>query len=77
MKDYTNITITYYAHHYIEPEVHYYHSDGVTTPVSSYDMDINTANKLMWELVKAGGKNSFRSNIFNNAISYREVKIWR
>jgi hypothetical protein len=27
----------------------------------------------MWELVKLGGKNSYRSNIYRNSISTREV----
>ena len=55
-KTFIDVTITYYSHHYIKPEVHYYYSDGVTTPVSSYDMDVHTANKLMWELVREAAK---------------------
>lgn len=76
-KTFIDITITFYGHHFIEPEVHYHYSDGVTTPVDTYDMDIDTARKLMWELVKEGGKNSYRSNMYNNSISYREVMLWK
>lgn len=75
-KTYTAITITYYPHHFMEPEVHYYRSDGVQPAISHYNMKVDEANKLMWELVKMGGKNSYRTNIINNAISYRRVTLW-
>jgi hypothetical protein len=30
----------------------------------------------MWELVKLDGKNTYRTNMFDNAISERRVTFW-
>ena len=75
-KTYISITITNYSNHYIAPEVHYFEDDGVHPRISRWDLDVNTANKLAWELVKKGGKNTFKSNQYNNAISERQVSFW-
>ena len=66
-KTYISITITYYSTKRIKPEVHYYRDDGVHP---------REANQLMWELVKLGGENTFKSNMYNNAICERKVTFW-
>lgn len=76
-KTYLAITITYYSGRYLKPEVHYYYNDGVNPAISLWDnMTVDEANKYMWELVKKGAKNSYHSNIINNAISERRVMYW-
>lgn len=75
-KTFITITITYYNNRLLAPDVHYYKDDGVNPPISDWDMDVDTANHMMWELVKLGGENSYRSNRFDNAISVRQVLYW-
>lgn len=76
-KTYLCISITYYSTKHIKPDVHYYRNDGIHPATSTWDkLTVDEANKLMWELVKLGGKNSFHSNVFNNAISERRVTFW-
>ena len=76
-KTYLSISIVYYNHNRIKPEVHYYRNDGVHPAISTFDkLTTDEANLLMWELVKLGGKNSYHANIFNNAISERKVTFW-
>jgi hypothetical protein len=76
-KTYLSITITYYNTKALKPEVHYYRDDGVHPLVSTWDkLTVDEANKLMWELVKLGAKNSYHSNMYNNAISERHVAFW-
>jgi hypothetical protein len=76
-KTYLSITITYYSTKRIKPGVHYYRDDGVHPATSTFDkLTVDEANQLMWELVKLGGKNSYTTNIFNNAISERKVIFW-
>lgn len=73
---YISITITHYAGCYTMHEVHYYMNDG-NNIISTWDkLTVDAANKLMWELVKLGGKNRYRTNLYNNAISYREVVFY-
>lgn len=76
-KTFLSITITYYSTKRIKPEVHYYRDDGVHPRVSTWDkLTVDEANKLMWELVKLGAKNTYSANQFNNAISERHVAFW-
>lgn len=76
-KTYLSISITYYNTKRIKPEVHYYRNDGVHPVTSTWDkLTVDEANQLMWELVKLGAKNSYRSNMYNNAISERRVTFW-
>jgi len=76
-KTYLSISITYYNTKILEPEVHYYRDDGVHPRVSAWDkLTVDEANKLMWELVKLGAKNTYTANMFNNAISERRVTFW-
>lgn len=73
-KTYLSISITHYGSNDIKPSVHYYRNDGVHPPFSSFNkLSVDEANQLMWELVKLGGKNSYEANMFNNAISERQV----
>lgn len=76
-KTFLSITVTYYSNKRIKPDVHYYRDDGVHPRVSTWDkLTVNEANKLMWELVKLGAKNTYNANMFNNAISERKVTFW-
>ncbi len=76
MRTYISITITYYSRKGMEPDVHYYRNDGVHPITSTFNkLTPDEANLLMWELVKLGGKNSYRSNIYRNSISTREVSF--
>ena len=76
-KTYLSISITYYSTKRIKPEVHYYRDDGVHPRVSTWDkLTVDEANKLMWELIKLGAKNTYTANQFNNAISERRVTFW-
>ena len=76
-KTYLTITITYYSTKRIKPEVHYYRNDGIHPTISTWDkLTVAEANQLMWELVKLGAKNTYHSNMYNNAISERRVTFW-
>lgn len=76
-KTYLSISITYYNTKVLKPEVHYYRDDGVHPRVSTWDkLTVAEANQLMWELVKLGAKNTYHSNMYNNAISERRVTFW-
>jgi hypothetical protein len=78
-KTYLSIVITYYnsTRSDMKPEVHYFRDDGVHPAISTFNkLSVDEANLLMWELVKLGAKNTFRSNIFNNAISERRITFW-
>ena len=76
-KTYISITITYYSSKSMKPEVHYYRDDGKRPYTSTFNkLAVEEANVLMWELVKLGGKNTFRSNPYNNGISERHVTFW-
>ena len=76
-KTYLSITITYYATKRPVHEVYYYRDDGIHPAVATWDkLTVDEANRLMWELVKLGGKNSYRVNMFNNAISERQVTFF-
>lgn len=76
-KTYLSISITYYSTRRLAPEVHYFRNDGIHPVVSTWDkLTVAEANQLMWELVKMGGKNTYSSNMFNNAISERRVVFY-
>lgn len=75
-KSFVSITITYYSTKRIAPDVHYYFDNGVDPCISRWDMTVEEANYRMWELVGMGGKNKYKSNPYNNAISTREVTFW-
>lgn len=76
-KTFISITITYYSTRKLTPEVHYFRDDGIHPAVSTWDkLTVAEANQLMWELVKLGGENSYKSNMYNNAISERKVTFW-
>ena len=78
-KTYLSITITHYNSTKIDmkPRVYYYRNDGVNPAISTWNkLTVDEANQLMWELVKLGGENSYTANMFNNAISERNVTFW-
>ena len=78
-KTYMSITITYYNSTKVnmKPEVHYFRDDGVHPRVSTWDkLTVDEANKLMWELIKLGAKNTYTANRFNNAICERRVTFY-
>lgn len=78
-KTYLSIVITYYnsTRSNMKPEVHYFRDDGMHPAISTFNkLSVDEANLLMWELVKLGGENTFRSNLYNNAISERRVTFW-
>ena len=76
-KTFLSISITYYNMKTLKPYVHYYRNDSIHPVVSTYDkLTVNEANKLMWELVKLGGKNSYTSNMYDNSICERQVTFW-
>lgn len=75
-KTYLSISITYYSH-ILPPEVYYYRNDGIHPITSTFNkLTVEEANQLMWELVKLGAKNTYRSNPFNSSISERRVTFW-
>lgn len=77
-KTFVNINITYYnTLGNLPPEVHYYYNDGVNPATSTWDeLTVDEANRMMWELVKMGGTNTFKSNPYCSAICTREVAFW-
>lgn len=76
-KTYLSISITYYNNRSLAPDIHYYRNDGKHPIVSTFNkLTVNEANQLMWELVKLGAKNTYQANMFNNAISTRQVTFW-
>lgn len=76
-KTYLHINITYYGDKRISPSIHYYRNDGINPPVVTWNkLTVAEANRLMWELVKLGGKNHYISNRYNNALCEREVTFY-
>jgi len=76
-KTYISISITYYSTKCITPDIHYYSDDGIHPVTSTWNkLTVSEANKLMWELVKLGAKNSYTANMFDNGISERRVTFW-
>ena len=76
-KTYLHISITYYSTKRIKPDIYYYRDDGIHPVTYTWNkLTVDEANKLMWELVKLGAKNTYCSNIYNNAISERRVTFW-
>lgn len=76
-KTYVQISIAYYGTHRISPDIHYYRSDGIHPAVSTWNkLTVDEANRLMWELVKLGGKNHYISNRYNNALCERAVTFY-
>lgn len=78
-KTFIRINITYYnsTKTHLKPDIHYYRDDGVHPAISTWNkLTVDEANKLMWELVKLGGKNTFKANRYNNVICEREVAFW-
>ena len=75
-KTYLSISITYYNTKRLAPEVHYYRNDGKNITSTWDKLTVAEANQLMWELVKLGGENTYKANMFNNAISTRCVTFW-
>lgn len=76
-KTYISITITYYGSRILAPEVHYYRNDNLHPVVSTWDkLTVAEANQMMWELVKLGAKNTYRSNAYNNRICERKVTFY-
>lgn len=45
-------------------------------PLESTQLDINHAHKLIWELVLAGGKRSYRTNYLDPKIVVQEAYIF-
>lgn len=70
---YESISITHFTKSKTT-HVHYYkHVDGEEA-VSTFDeLSPADANRLMWELVKKGGKNQYDLNPYRNTISTRHV----
>lgn len=76
-KTFLSISITHYNMKPLKPSVHYYRNDGANPIISTYDkLTVDEANKLMWELVKLGGKNSYTSNMYDSSICERQVTFW-
>ncbi len=74
---YLHISITHYNNGIMPPVVYYYRNDGIHPTVSTSDkLTVDEANKLMWELVKFGAKNSYHANWFRDSISVREVTFY-
>ena len=74
---YISISITYFDTKAIAPQVHYYRNDYEHNPISQFNkLSVDEANRMMWELVRIGGKNSYVSNWFNNGISTRQVSFY-
>ena len=62
---YINISITEFRHGYAHCEMLQSINDG---PLEVTKLDRNHANKLIWELVLAGGKRGININRFNRNI---------
>lgn len=76
-KTYLSISITHYNVPNLQPDIHYYRNDGIHPATSTFNkLTVEEANRLMWELVKLGAKNTYHSNWYNNAISTRQVTFW-
>lgn len=76
-KTYINITISYWSNHALKPTVYYYRSQDGQEPYFTIDkLTVDEANRLMWELVKLGGKNAYESNPFKNSLSERRVTFY-
>lgn len=76
-KTYLSIGITYYSNKHSAPSISYYRHKGNDPAIFTVNkLTVDEANRLMWELVKLGGKNHYESNMFKNSICTREVTFW-
>ena len=76
-KTYIVIGFTYYSRSSIPPMVWYFRAEPGQACVKQQEkLDIDTAKRMMWELVKQGGKATYRTNMFNNGICTREVTFY-
>ena len=75
MKDeiWMNISITYYGNGTID--CRYYECIG-NAPVEMKKISLDDARRMMWELVLAGGKRSYRTNYLDRSIVSSEVYIF-
>ena len=73
---YICINITYYRNGSTSTYFYRHELDTPEAETRFDELSANEANKLMWELIKLGGKNEYYSNMFNNAISYRRVTYY-
>ena len=70
---YITVSITHFSHSKTT-HVHYYCSTVGQAPVYTFnEMKPDEANKLMWKLIKKGGKNEYYPNPYDNTISIRSV----
>jgi len=71
---YMSLTITVYSNRY-STDCNFYEAvdDGEMT---RRHLTYAEAQKLQWELVKAGATRTFHPNMFNNAISHIEIGYW-
>lgn len=77
MKTYLSISITYYGGKYpIAPTVHYFRAKGDYHISTQDKLTVDEANRMMWELVRIGGKNTYESNSYDSAICTRKVTFW-
>jgi len=70
---YISVDITDYGNGFINCVLLQSIDDG---ELERTQLDENHANKLMWELVKAGGKRSYRSNYLDPTIVYHGAYLF-
>lgn len=70
---YISIDITDFGDGYVRCEMLQSVDDG---PLEATKLDINKAHKLIWELVLAGGKRSYRTNYLDRTIVNQSAYIF-
>ena len=72
---YMSLSITIYSARRLQPDCRFYErvDNGEMT---CRKLSLAEAQKLQWELVKAGAPRSFCSNMFTNGIANVDVDCW-
>lgn len=77
---YISIEITHFHGSKLAPNYRFCHCNYYEQiegePMTARELDLETARKLQWELLLAGGERSYHSNIFEPGIFSSEVKYY-
>ena len=70
---YISVSITTYSNGSISCRMAQSVNDG---PLEITELEEQHAHKLIWELVKAGGRRSYHANYLNHSIIYQDAYIF-
>lgn len=72
---YMNVSITRYSYKGLAPDCTLFQKVD-DEEMTSTKLDYDTARRMMWELVLAGGEREVSTNYLNPGISTTQVTLW-